>query len=98
MRRRRGTLGRLATLTVWEFDFPTAADEAQSTLESLSSKASSPSVTATISWATSAPFVMTSDAVVDKVSDALAALHPELIETNSPRRREPSCARPSPRI
>ena len=26
----------MATLTVWKFDFPTAADEAESTLESLS--------------------------------------------------------------
>ena len=30
----------MATLTVWKFDFPTAADEAESTLESLSKQGS----------------------------------------------------------
>ena len=145
----------MATLTVWKFDFPTAAEEAESTLESLSKQGL---ITirdaATISWAwggkpktrqlhslagtgalggafwgllfgvlffvpflgaamgaaagaignsmrdvgidddfittvrakvtpgTSALFVMSSDAVLDKVSEAFAGLHPELIETN----------------
>jgi uncharacterized membrane protein len=145
----------MATLTVWKFDFPTAADEAESTLESLSKQGL---ITirdaATISWAwggkpktrqlhsltgsgalggsfwgllfgvlffvpllgaaigaaaggivgamrdvgidddfistvrakvtpgTSALFVMSSDAVLDKVSDAFAGLNAELIETN----------------
>jgi uncharacterized membrane protein len=145
----------MATLTVWKFDFPTTADEAESTLDSLSKQGL---ITihdaATISWAwgskpktrqlssltgrgalggafwgllfgllffvpllgaavgaaaggiggsmrdagidddfinavrakvtpgTSALFVLTSDAVVDKVTEAFAALHPELIETN----------------
>jgi uncharacterized membrane protein len=145
----------MATLTVWKFDFPTAADEAESTLESLSKQGF---ITihdaATISWAwgkkpktrqlhsltgsgalggsfwgllfgilffvpllgaaigaaaggivgamrdvgidddfvttvrakvtpgTSALFVMSSDAVLDKVSDAFAGLNAELIETN----------------
>ena len=145
----------MATLTVWKFDFPTAAEEAESTLESLSKQGLITIVdAATISWAwggkpktrqlhsltgsgalggafwgllfgllffvpflgaaigaaaggiggamrdvgidddfintvrakvtpgTSALFVMSSDAVLDKVSDAFAALHPELIETN----------------
>ena len=145
----------MATLTVWKFDFPTAADEAESTLESLSKQGLITIVdAATISWAwgskpktrqlhsltgsgalggafwgllfgllffvpllgaaigaaaggiggamrdvgidddfintvrakvtpgTSALFVMSSDAVLDKVSEAFAALHPELIETN----------------
>ena len=31
---------------------------------------------------TSALFVMSSDAVLDKVRDAFAGLHPELIQTN----------------
>ena len=145
----------MATLTVWKFDFPTTADEAESTLDSLSKQGL---ITihdaATISWAwgskpktrqlssltgrgalggafwgllfgllffvpllgaavgaaaggiggsmrdagidddfinavrakvtpgTSALFVLTSDAVMDKVTEAFAALHPELIETN----------------
>ncbi|MET0908927.1 MAG: DUF1269 domain-containing protein [Ilumatobacteraceae bacterium] len=145
----------MATLTVWKFDFPTTADEAESTLDSLSKQGL---ITihdaATISWAwgskpktrqlssltgrgalggafwgllfgllffvpllgaavgaaaggiggsmrdvgidddfidavrakvtpgTSALFVLTSDAVMDKVTEAFASLHPELIETN----------------
>ena len=145
----------MATLTVWKFDFPTTADEAESTLDSLSKQGL---ITihdaATISWAwgskpktrqlssltgrgalggafwgllfgllffvpllgaavgaaaggiggsmrdagidddfinavrakvtpgTSALFVLTSDAVMDKVTEAFAALNPELIETN----------------
>ena len=145
----------MATLTVWKFDFPTAADEAESTLESLSKQGLiTISDAATISWAwgskpktrqlhglagsgalgggfwgllfgllffvpllgaavgaaiggiggamrdvgidddfistvrskvtpgTSALFVMSSDAVLDKVSDAFSGLHAELIETN----------------
>ncbi len=145
----------MATLTVWKFDFPTAADEAESTLESLSKQGLiTISDAATISWAwggkpktrqlhsltgsgalggsfwgllfgvlffvpllgaaigaaagsivgamrdvgidddfittvrakvtpgTSALFVMSSDAVLDKVSDAFAGLNAELIETN----------------
>jgi uncharacterized membrane protein len=145
----------MATLTVWKFDFPTAADEAESTLESLSEQGLiTITDAATISWAwggkpktrqlqsltgrralggafwgllfgllffvpflgaaigaaaggvsgamrdvgidddfittvrakvtpgTSALFVLSSDAVLDKVSEAFAALHPELIETN----------------
>ena len=145
----------MATLTVWKFDNPAGADEAESTLEELSKQGL---ITihdaATISWAwgtkpktrqlhslagagalgggfwgllfgllffvpllgaaigaavggiggamrdvgidddfvktvqgkvtpgTSALFVMTSEAVVDKVRDAFGALHPELIQTN----------------
>ncbi len=145
----------MATLTVWKFDFPTAADEAESTLESLSEQGLiTIQDAATISWAwgskpktrqlhsltgkgtlgggfwgllfgllffvpllgaaigaaaggiagamrdvgidddfintvrakvtpgTSALFVMSSDAVLDKVSDAFAGLNAELIETN----------------
>jgi uncharacterized membrane protein len=145
----------MATLTVWKFDNPAGADEAESTLEDLSNQGL---ITihdaATISWAwgkkpktrqlhsltgagalgggfwgllfgllffvpllgaaigaavgsiagamrdvgidddfvktvqgevtpgTSALFVLTSEAVVDKVRDAFGALHPELIQTN----------------
>jgi uncharacterized membrane protein len=145
----------MATLTVWKFDNPAGADEAESTLEDLTNQGL---ITihdaATISWAwgrkpktrqlhsltgagalgggfwgllfgllffvpllgaaigaavgtiagamrdvgidddfvktvqgevtpgTSALFVLTSEAVVDKVRDAFGALHPELIQTN----------------
>jgi uncharacterized membrane protein len=145
----------MATLTVWKFDNPAGADEAESTLADLSNQGL---ITihdaATISWAwgrkpktrqlhsltgagalgggfwgllfgllffvpllgaaigaavgsiagamrdvgidddfvktvqgevtpgTSALFVLTSEAVVDKVRDAFGALHPELIQTN----------------
>ena len=42
----------MATLTVWKFDFPTAADEAESTLESLSKQGLiTVHDAATISWA-----------------------------------------------
>ena len=42
----------MATLTVWKFDFPTAADEAESTLESLSKQGLiTINDAATISWA-----------------------------------------------
>jgi uncharacterized membrane protein len=145
----------MATLTVWKFDFPTTADEAESTLDLLSKQGLiTVHDAATISWewghkpktrqlhsltgsgalgggfwgllfgllffvpflgaamgaaagsiigamrdvgidddfittvrakvtpGTSALFVMSSDAVLDKVSEAFAGLHPELIETN----------------
>jgi uncharacterized membrane protein len=145
----------MATLTVWKFDSAMGADEAESTLESLSEQGLITIVdAATITWAwgskpktrqlhsltgsgalggafwgllfgllffvpllgaavgaaaggiggsmrdvgidddfintvrakvtpgTSALFVMSSDAVLDKVSEAFAGHHPELIETN----------------
>jgi uncharacterized membrane protein len=39
-------------------------------------------VQANVTPGTSALFVMSSDAVLDKVRDAFGALHPELIQTN----------------
>ena len=46
---------------------------------------------------TSALFVLSSDAVLDKVKDAFAGQHPELIHTTCPRSRKASCGRSSPR-
>jgi uncharacterized membrane protein len=63
----------MATLTVWKFDTAEGADEAEATFESVKQK---------VTPGTSALFVLSSAAVVDKVHDAFKGVNAELIQTN----------------